>query len=452
MGLTLGRALRLIPRDALHKPAIDRPSASIAFVGAGGKTTSLFSLARELGRPTLVTTTTHLGSWQAQWADRHVVARSVADLTDIDDSAVTLVTGPAESDARLSALKEPVFRALHEFAQAKNSDLLIEADGARQRSLKAPGPLEPQVPPFVTTVVVVAGLHGIGARLDEVNIHRPEIFASLSGLKAGAAVAADAVVKVLLHLHGGLQGIPPGARRIALLNQADSDELQAQAQRMARNLQGPYDAIVVANMQDGRVHAVHEACAGIVLAAGAATRFGSPKQLAVWREEPLVRVAARTAVEARLAPVLVVTGAYSAQVRHAITGLAVQAVENNTWQEGQGSSVRTGVASLPAASAAAVFLLADQPLVNAALVQALVEAHSREDAAIVAPLIQDNQRGNPVLFDRETFDRLLTLKGDVGGRSIFSEYRVHYITWHDAVVGLDIDTPDDYADLLEADP
>jgi molybdenum cofactor cytidylyltransferase len=127
-------------------------------------------------------------------------------------------------------------------------------------------------------------------------------------------------------------------------------------------------------------------------------------------------------------------------------------VENHNWQEGQGSSVSSGVASLPAATAAAVFLLADQPLVNASLVQALVEAHAREDAAIVAPLIQDDQRGNPVLFDRETFDRLLTLKGDVGGRSIFSEYRVHYITWHDAVVGLDIDTPDDYADLLEADP
>ena len=54
-----------------------------------------------------------------------------------------------------------------------------------------------------------------------------------------------------------------------------------------------------------------------------------------------------------------------------------------------------------------------------------------------------------MLFDRQTFVRLLALKGDTGGRSIFSEYPIHYIPWHDSAVAREIDTPGDYAELLD---
>jgi molybdenum cofactor cytidylyltransferase len=96
-----------------------------------------------------------------------------------------------------------------------------------------------------------------------------------------------------------------------------------------------------------------------------------------------------------------------------------------------------------------VFLLADQPFVSPAVIRALADAHASEAAAIVAPLIGGDRRGNPVLFDRETFADLRGLRGDEGGRAIVSRHGVHYVPWHDERLILDIDTKEDYRKLLE---
>ena len=71
--------------------------------------------------------------------------------------------------------------------------------------------------------------------------------------------------------------------------------------------------------------------------------------------------------------------------------------------------------------------------------------------SIIAPMVLD-QRANPVLFDRDTLPDLMKLEGDVGGRGIFSRYKVTYLPWHDDAMLLDVDTPEHYQrlkDLLE---
>jgi molybdenum cofactor cytidylyltransferase len=95
----------------------------------------------------------------------------------------------------------------------------------------------------------------------------------------------------------------------------------------------------------------------------------------------------------------------------------------------------------------AIFLLADQPQVTPQIIRALVERHAQNMSAIVAPLAGD-RRANPVLFDRETFQDLLGLSGDVGGRALFTKYAVDYVPWHDESLLLDVDTEDDYRKLL----
>ncbi len=78
----------------------------------------------------------------------------------------------------------------------------------------------------------------------------------------------------------------------------------------------------------------------------------------------------------------------------------------------------------------------------------LVETHARQLSPIVAPLI-DNQRGNPVLFDRNTFADFFVLEGDVGGRRLFSHHPVTWLDWYDRSQLLDVDTEEDYQRLLE---
>ncbi|MEJ5226079.1 MAG: selenium cofactor biosynthesis protein YqeC, partial [Anaerolineales bacterium] len=162
-----------------------------AFVGAGGKTTALFALARELS-PCVVTTTTHLGAWQAALADQQVVVdaeaekQTEADFTAIIESVdwargVTLVSGPLR-DERLGTLSAWQLEQLSAFCRTKGLSLLIEADGARQKPLKAPAAHEPVIPEWVDCVVVVAGLSGLGKRLDEGTVHRANVFAQLAGI------------------------------------------------------------------------------------------------------------------------------------------------------------------------------------------------------------------------------------------------------------------------------
>lgn len=448
MGMTLGTGLRLRSRvQQAAGPAAVEP-LSYAFTGAGGKTSTIFSLARELTGPSLITTTTHLGAWQADLADRHIVAKSLADLAGLDSEKVTMISGPKAADDRLSSVSPELLNELRAISLTRGFPLLIEADGARQKPLKAPGEAEPQVPSFSELVVVVAGMEGLHRPLDEHSVHRPEVFASLSGLLAGESVTVDGLARVLVHVRGGLKGIPRSARRIALLNQADTSELQAEALRVARAIEGSYDAVVITSARAGTVHAALEPTAGIILAAGGATRYGSVKQLLPWRGKPLVRAAAQTALAAGLSQVVVVTGAHAPEVEAAVRDLNVTLARNEDWTQGQASSIRSGLEACAPNVGSAVFVLADQPFVSPELIRTLCDAHASEAAAIVAPLIGGDRRGNPVLFDRETFADLRGLDGDAGGRALFSRHRVHYVPWHDERVIQDIDSEEDYRRAL----
>lgn len=126
-------------------------------------------------------------------------------------------------------------------------------------------------------------------------------------------------------------------------------------------------------------------------------------------------------------------------------------VRNDNWRTGQASSIHAGLQSLPPSTGAAVFLLADQPQVRFDVIAALVETHAGGLYPIVAPLVMMERRANPVLFDRDTFPDLLALRGDVGGRAVFSKHAVEYMPWHDDRLLLDVDTEDDYRRLMEDD-
>jgi molybdenum cofactor cytidylyltransferase len=439
----------------------------VAFVGAGGKTTALFQLARELPPPVIVSATTHLGVWQIPLADRHIIATTPAPLEAIEHglSGVILVTGAIKDD-RTKPLDNKVIMWLHEFCGYHSLPLLVEADGSRQKPLKAPGEHEPPIPDFARVVVVVAGLSALGKLLGIESVHRPEIFERLSGLQSGETITPAALIRVLAHPEGGLKNIPGGARRVVLLNQADTPELQSQADAIAKGLLPAYHSVITASLKEKQIYAVREPIAGIVLAAGKSQRFGQPKQLLGWRGMPFVRAVAKTALEAGLSPVVVVTGANAEQVAAAVQNLPVQIVYNEEWDSGQASSIRAGISPLPVPPpnssnlrggdlkrqvGGAIFLLADQPQVTPTILHALVEEHAATLAPVTAPMVLD-RRANPVLFDRSTFPDLMKLEGDVGGRAIFSKYKINYLTWHDDALLLDVDTPEHYErlkDLLE---
>jgi molybdenum cofactor cytidylyltransferase len=453
-GISLAQALRYAGVSAVFKQP-----PRLAFVGAGGKTTAMFKQARALIESGIesvfVTTSTHLGIEQAKLADRHLRIDKLMELLPVAPKGVTLFTGTEVADSRLAGLDEDALSALNERSEFENVPLLIEADGSQLRPLKAPAQHEPAIPGFVDAIVVVAGLTGLGKPLSGEWVHRPERFGELAGLRDGETITPQALVKVLTHPLGGLKGIPAQARRILLLNQADTVELQVAGREIAERCLGAFQSVIVASHTSNPfplISSVYEPNAIILLAAGSSSRFGRPKQLIDWRGKPLVRYIAELGLSSGCGLVRVVVGAYQDQVRSALAGLEVETVVNSEWQEGQATSVQAGIRGLPKEVGAALFLLVDQPQVPVELLQGLFDLHAQTLAPLTALLCQ-SRRANPVLFDRVTFPDLLTLKGEMGGRALFAspeKYPVAWLPWEDEKLLWDVDTEDDYARFLSA--
>jgi molybdenum cofactor cytidylyltransferase len=285
----------------------------------------------------------------------------------------------------------------------------------------------------------------------------------LSELHIGEIVTSNSLAKVLLNRNGGLKNIPSNARRIALLNQADTPELQSAARSISGKLIPGYHSVIIASLsgensglasdgaqylqQGDGIHAVIEQIGGIILAAGGSSRFGEPKQLLQWRGEPLIRHVADTALKAGLSPVSVVVGSSAEEVKSALIDHQVRIVNNPEWETGLSSSIKAGITSLPKEVGGVVFMQADQPHIPPAIIERLVEAHEVILSPIIAPQI-NGQRGNPVLFDLSTFSDLLSLEGDIGGRALFERFPVQWVPWHDQNILMDIDSPDDYRKFL----
>lgn len=424
----------------------------VAFVGAGGKSAAMFALTRQYDSPVLVTTSTHLSIAQANTGDMRFVIHEPKDITAFEETklhGLVVVAGQDNSNERVSGLDQETLLALSKFARANSLPLLIEADGARLHPLKAPEDHEPAILDFVDAVVVTAGLSALGKPLTHEWVHRPERFSELSGLKIGDEITQPALVRVLLHSEGGLKNIPEGARRIALLNQADAPELEASAISISRKLLPTYDAVWVSSLQNSTdLSTVHESVAGILLAAGESKRLGQPKALMNWKGKSFVRQIAETALAAKLDPVIVVTGSDAQSVESELLGLPVTFVRNDGWKSGQSSSVKAGLAALPSNLGAALFLVVDQPQLPVSLIEQLISEHASSLAPIIAPMVDDH-RTNPVLFDRSTFPDFLALEGDVGGRAIFSRHKVRWVPWLDSSLAIDVDTPEDYSRLMK---
>jgi molybdenum cofactor cytidylyltransferase len=446
--------------NLLHALRLDHstaPAPAISMVGAGGKTTALFQLAREYlaaknkekNKKVLVSASTHLGVWQTSNTDHHVIFKDAHSLNkDLNSlNGMILITGEIRED-KTQPLDDIALYWLYENAKAQNAPLLIEADGSRQHSLKAPAEHEPPIPEFTDVVIHLTGLVVIGKMLNDENVHRAEIFSEHSGLSIGQPVTPESIIAMLGHPQGGWKNIPSSARRIAFLNQADSPALQSIGGSMANELLGKFDSVIVGSLKEGTFQTI-EHTAGVILAAGSSTRYGSPKQLLDWHGKPFVRHIAETALQAGLRPVVVVTGAHHAEIESSLKDLPVKVTHNPDHAQGQSTSIKAGLRELPQNIGGCIFLLADQPQIPVEVLRALIETHSRELPAILAPLVLEERRANPVLFDRAAFPELFNLEGDIGGRAIFSNYKVEYLPWHDDRLLFDVDKPEDYKRLVE---
>lgn len=192
-----------------------------------------------------------------------------------------------------------------------------------------------------------------------------------------------------------------------------------------------------------------EPVAAILLAAGSSRRFGTGnKLLAEVDGEALVRHCARALVESLAKPVIVVTGHEAARIERALAGLAVLIRRNAGHAEGLASSLRTGIAAVPAGAPGALLCLADTPGLSSDLIDRLIECfRACGGRKIVYPRRADGVPGHPVAWPRAFFAELSRITGDTGGRDLLQSNadRAHAMSVTAADRLEDIDTTADLA-------
>lgn len=184
----------------------------------------------------------------------------------------------------------------------------------------------------------------------------------------------------------------------------------------------------------------------VVLAAGSSSRFGATKQTVVLDDVPMVRRALDTAARVCKDRVLTVIGHDTSSVLGAMNADSGFIVVNEDYREGLGSSIAAAARGCRAGADALLLLLADQALVTADHLFALLDSWTGSDTEIVATAY-DGTRGPPVLFPRAAFDDLCQLSGENGARGLFEDERFQVKTVRFEAAAVDIDTPDDLATL-----
>ncbi|MBS0660721.1 MAG: nucleotidyltransferase family protein [Verrucomicrobia bacterium] len=192
-----------------------------------------------------------------------------------------------------------------------------------------------------------------------------------------------------------------------------------------------------------------EAIAHLILAAGASRRLGRPKQLVEWRGEPLLRRAARVALEQSSGPVLVVLGAVVEECRRALAGLAVETSVAETWAEGMGASLSAGVRRLQSGPELAGLgvLLCDQFRVEADHLTALRTALTTGRSSMAAA--RDGAwLGPPAYFRPRWFPELARLEGERGARSLIARHPQEAAVIDLPGIADDLDEPGDLERLI----
>lgn len=188
--------------------------------------------------------------------------------------------------------------------------------------------------------------------------------------------------------------------------------------------------------------------AGIILAAGASTRFGQPKQLLRLKDRYLIEWVLDAALDARLKRIILVLGYAHQKIQQTLGKKLdhpkIQIEINPHYKDGQSSSLQIGLSSVRDTYPAVMFLLADQPLVDAVTLNFLLNQFWSTDKNICVPT-SAGSIGNPCIFGSRFYPQIMKISGDIGARRIIqtNPQQVQKVQIQNPHFFLDIDTPRD---------
>lgn len=186
----------------------------------------------------------------------------------------------------------------------------------------------------------------------------------------------------------------------------------------------------------------------IILAAGASTRLGRPKQLVQIAGRPALQHVVSNATAVAGGAVTVVLGSQATDITRMLQHSSASVLINRHWEEGIAASIRCGMSALSPACDAVMLLLGDQIAVTASDLKRLIAAWNGENSVLAAS-VYAGQFGVPAIFPRFAFSELAQLRGDQGAKAIINRHasRLAHVPIPNAAY--DLDTPEDVAAAQE---
>jgi probable selenium-dependent hydroxylase accessory protein YqeC len=212
----------------------------ISLTGAGGKTTLLFRLARELpleGKKVITTTTTKILEPSEDETPHLFVSGDEKRIKDfvgrhLDEYGHITLAKERIGGGKLRGISPELADSLWNLYDI--DVLIIESDGASGRPVKAPREGEPVIPSSTTLVVAVLGLDGVGKELNDQNVFQANRVSKLTGIPEGEKITEEGMALLMIHPEGLFKGAPNSSRLAAFLNKVDIPDGLNRASKIAR--------------------------------------------------------------------------------------------------------------------------------------------------------------------------------------------------------------------------
>jgi molybdenum cofactor cytidylyltransferase len=427
----------------------------VAFIGAGGKTSTLVNLGHELaemGWRVLATTTTNIS------ADQLAILPSAlppdANSQDISNALTNDRFVFLYDRIKGGAVYGPEPSYIPRLMDAVDSDvMLIEADAAGGLLLKAPFDDEPIIPPETSLVIPVVSLSALDKPLDDEHVYNVQAIIDRYGFPKGTRIRSPWIAQVLRDETLGLRGVPEKARTIAFLNQSTMTDFSRSRARIIARLAlrtGRLESVVIGSARASQpVYEIQRPIGAVVLAAGLSSRMGQPKVLLPWENDhTIIEHIVMQLIAARIDHIVVVTGHMAKAVKSVVKPLGAQAVYNRSYKSGEMlSSVKAGLRAMPGHIAATLLVLGDQPRIQPKVVYQVLTRYAETDAGLIAPSYK-MRRGHPILIGRKYWTEMLNLPRSGSPREVIENHAdaINYVTVDTDSVLRDVDTPQDYAE------
>ncbi|KUO76509.1 MAG: hypothetical protein APF77_04510 [Clostridia bacterium BRH_c25] len=426
----------------------------ICLVGAGGKTSAMFRLARELsseGKKVLATTTTAIYYPERKHYDEMLISdeESMDLFNNISDDCITVFGRSLSPEGKLMGVSPEFLDAV--YLKGIFDYIIVEGDGSKGRPIKAPAEHEPVIPSHTTRLLGLIGLDSIGKEVCREYVHRPEHFCKILDCSEGDIIDTEMIIRLAVHKKGLFKAAPALSERYLILNKAEGEREKKAAADIAKKLlydKCELEGIIISGIKNSSFESAFKRISGIILASGLSRRMGTDKLLLPVGGVPAIERVIAAASKSALGEVILVCS--SDKVASIGSEYGVKIVDNTSPVLGQSHSVRLGVESSCGSADGFMFLVGDQPFITESIINRLIESYISGNCSAVVPLY-NGTRGNPAIFAASLREKLLGLKGDTGGRVLLAELEESLIAvnFTDEKPGHDFDTREEYEAMVE---